>query len=1202
MWVSVIVALAVLPIRVMAANTLDNLGLGAGTPAAAAYSMRKLSSSYNGYIITVRRTSDNTTQNIGFTAGGDLNQAALLSFVGTGSGYVTKWYDQSGSGNDVTQATAVNQPRIVNAGSIEVINTRPALYFGGVYFNLTAPVPVTSYPLSISVLANTSGSSTNGAFVKHGDIANGNAGIGIGIGNSNGSFDNAGTSVIGLKEWATWSPSNPDVSYPSSAFSVVAIQQNAAGGNSLTAYVNGTNVPLNNPNAAPNGTSITGNLYVGGYTNTIDRYPIFRQSEVIIFGSALSNADRQTIECNQFSYYSIVVPASVAIAQTICGSLTSNNLGGNTPSLGSGAWSKLSGPGATIFSAPASGSSTATASVGGAYVYRWTTTYGVCVSSADITVSFIGTGTRPTAVISGSVSICPGVSTTISVALAGTQPWNLTYSNGTNSTNVTGIASTPYIFSVSLTSTKTYMVTALTDANCTAQPGDLTGSAVITISNATLGTPLSAAAGYSVRKLNNCYTGYAMNIRRSSDNATQNIGFNAGGDLDQTALLAFVGAGSGYVTKWYDQSGSGNNVAQPAAANQPRIVNAGVVETINNRPALYFGGSSQDLFVSVPINTYPLSVSILANTSGGSTNGAFIKVGQDFTPNCGVGFGIGNADFDHSGTSIIGLKENISWCPSNPSLNYPSSAFTMVAIQQNAAGGNGLTVYVNSTNAPLSNATNGTNGTTISGNLYVGGYLANGSDYRFPVFRQSEVIIFGSAISPSDQATIETSQKNYYGINQVPPIASNVLFTGTLDIGSLQTGLYAYSDGNNDAQGTSTFKWYRSNDALGTGKTQIGGATSITYTLAAADDQKYISFEVTPVALTGASPGAPVESLLRGPVGQLHSDWSQTALGAIRGGAIGEAALFLGAGSTRQLLSRQLANGNSNWSYATPNGDCGPPTYYYVNPAYKLVAATGAYVVGVQDNGGSSSELFSPQNLGFAAGNPYISTDGNSFFVIYSDTMSCRSLSTGAATWKVRLPNASISADIVVFSDYIYAATADGVVKGDVVDFTPLSQYTITGSPGINLPLIIMNDSLYVTPNNNGVYAISAANMTTLYWKATLTATNSAPAWVVPNSNNVYAVAGTTIQKVQGGGSPVWTYNALATITAGPVAMNGVIYFGTSNGNYFAVRDNGPTCSIVTKWPVSIATGNCMNVWVDQTLNRVIFSTDGGNLDAFPLQ
>jgi len=96
-----------------------------------------------------------------------------------------------------------------------------------------------------------------------------------------------------------------------------------------------------------------------------------------------------------------------------------------------------------------------------------------------------------------------------------------------------------------------------------------------------------------------------------------------------------------------------------------------------------------------------------------------------------------------------------------------------------------------------------------------------------------------------------------------------------------------------------------------------------------------------------------------------------------------------------------------------------------------------------------------------------------------------------------------------------------------------------------------MNDSLYVTPNNNGVYAISAANMTTLYWKATLTAANSAPAWVVPNSNNVYAVAGTTIQKVQGGGSPVWTYNALATITAGPVAMNGVIYFGTSNGNYF---------------------------------------------------
>ena len=74
---SAIVILVVLPIRVNAVNILDNLGLGAGTPAAAAYSVRRLSSSYAGYAITVRRSSDNTTQDISFTAGGDLKSVGF---------------------------------------------------------------------------------------------------------------------------------------------------------------------------------------------------------------------------------------------------------------------------------------------------------------------------------------------------------------------------------------------------------------------------------------------------------------------------------------------------------------------------------------------------------------------------------------------------------------------------------------------------------------------------------------------------------------------------------------------------------------------------------------------------------------------------------------------------------------------------------------------------------------------------------------------------------------------------------------------------------------------------------------------------------------------------------------------------------------------------------------------------------------------
>jgi len=62
------------------------------------------------------------------------------------------------------------------------------------------------------------------------------------------------------------------------------------------------------------------------------------------------------------------------------------------------------------------------------------------------------------------------------------------------------------------------------------------------------GTPASA---FSVRQLGD--TDVCMRVRRSSDNVEQNIGF-VDGDLDETALTAFVGANDGFVTAWYNQS------------------------------------------------------------------------------------------------------------------------------------------------------------------------------------------------------------------------------------------------------------------------------------------------------------------------------------------------------------------------------------------------------------------------------------------------------------------------------------------------------------------------------------------------------------------------------------------------------------------------------------------------------------------------
>jgi PKD repeat protein len=99
--------------------------------AAAAYSLRKLRSAYTGSAIRVRRSSDNTEQDIGFNGSNELDTTALLSFVGAGNGFVVTWYDQSGNGLNATQSTAGNQPQIVNSGIVITDNGKPSCLFNG---------------------------------------------------------------------------------------------------------------------------------------------------------------------------------------------------------------------------------------------------------------------------------------------------------------------------------------------------------------------------------------------------------------------------------------------------------------------------------------------------------------------------------------------------------------------------------------------------------------------------------------------------------------------------------------------------------------------------------------------------------------------------------------------------------------------------------------------------------------------------------------------------------------------------------------------------------------------------------------------------------------------------------------------------------------------------------------------------------------
>lgn len=115
----------------------------------------------------------------------------------------------------------------------------------------------------------------------------------------------------------------------------------------------------------------------------------------------------------------------------------------------------------------------------------------------------------------------------------------------------------------------------------------------------------NAAAAYSLRKLRNSYTGSAIRVRRSSDNAEQDIVFDINGNLDTASLTAFCSGTNGFVTTWYDQSGGLNNATQTTAVNQPQIVNSGNLITTNGKAALSFDGNNDDF--NVPVVAYSVT-------------------------------------------------------------------------------------------------------------------------------------------------------------------------------------------------------------------------------------------------------------------------------------------------------------------------------------------------------------------------------------------------------------------------------------------------------------------------------------------------------------------------------------------------------------------------------------------------------------------
>ena len=78
---------------------------------------KRLRSAYAGSVMKVRETTGSTLADIGFDADGHLDYAGLTAHVLAGAGRIHTWYDQTATGNNLTQTTNAQQPGIANGAT-----------------------------------------------------------------------------------------------------------------------------------------------------------------------------------------------------------------------------------------------------------------------------------------------------------------------------------------------------------------------------------------------------------------------------------------------------------------------------------------------------------------------------------------------------------------------------------------------------------------------------------------------------------------------------------------------------------------------------------------------------------------------------------------------------------------------------------------------------------------------------------------------------------------------------------------------------------------------------------------------------------------------------------------------------------------------------------------------------------------------------
>jgi trimeric autotransporter adhesin len=249
---------------------------------------------------------------------------------------------------------------------------------------------------------------------------------------------------------------------------------------------------------------------------------------------------------------------------------------------------------------------------------------------------------------------------------------------------------------------------------------------------------LPVEAAYSVRKVMSAYSGVAIRVRRSSDNAEQDISF-INNDLDVAALLSFCAGTDGFVVTWHDQSVNARNLTQATAANQPRIVTAGALTmTLNGRPGVVFDGTDDTMAAASWGTVAQPFTRNYVTTRRGNLTGHFMN-NAGGSPNV--------ADVSTTGSNIL-----MSAGSSGPSISVALNETVIVSSIYNGANS-----FIRKNGTPTSAANVGA--FSMSG-IQVASF--NGSSFFFSVDIYEVVVLLSQ--SQSSASLLERSQGKFYGL------------------------------------------------------------------------------------------------------------------------------------------------------------------------------------------------------------------------------------------------------------------------------------------------------------------------------------------------------------------------------------------------------------------------------------------------------